>query len=444
MKQLLLHPLVLSLLLGVALVYIVIGFQLISGNKRLAKTVEIVFIILSMLIIGGMIISFIGRLHPAALYQHDATLPYMLMTLGFYALFFILLFPRLKFTLQNLNYIFGLILKKSSLFCIYIFLIFLSSFISKTPIYNLKASIVLLMVTLYFIYVSKQYNMKEIFNLLLWHHAVVLLLSLVYGTDGEAWRGVYIHKNIFGATMALTGILMYLQSVRLPKYRWLFLGLAALALFCLQRSNSGMAKVILVTLMALLLFLRFIKRLPPRLAFASMGVFLAVGVSVVILITQNAEYIIVEKLGKDMTLTGRTYIWPLLVEAIKKRPWLGYGYDGFWQPWRESDNPALSIRPPELDGFIPPNGHNGFLDIALQTGWIGLGVFIISLLIDIYYGVLYLTRTKEPESVLPLLIFTWIVLLSITESFINTISMVWILYVLMTVRLTIETVEYKR
>jgi O-antigen ligase len=441
MKQLLLHPLVLTLLLGVALVYFLILFQLISSKKRWAEISESVFIILSMLIISGMNIGFSGRLHPRALYEHEITLPYRLMAIGFYAPFFILIFPRLYYTFQNLGYVLLLLMKKSTFFSVYIFIILVSSLLSETPEYSLKASLICLIVTSCFIYVGQQYDMKKIFNLLLGYHTAVLLMSLVFGNKTGAWHGIYLHKNNFGATMALAGSLMYLQSVRKPKYKWLFLCLAALALFCVLQSQGGLARVLLVVLISLLLFLNFIRRLPPRLAFACMGIFLAIGISLGILITENAEYIIVEKLGKDMTLTGRTYIWYRVVDAINRRPWFGYGYEGFWQFWRGADNPALLIRLSETDGFIPHHSHNGYLDIGLNLGWLGLAAFIVSLLTGIYYGVLHLTRSKEPESFLPLVSLTWIVMVNLTDGGLDKITMPWILYVLMTVRLTMNTVD---
>jgi O-antigen ligase len=442
MKQLLLHPLVLTLLLGIALVYLVIVFQLISRNKRWAEIGESIFIILSMLIISGMNIGFSGRIHPNALYEHDITLPYRIIAIGFYATFLILLFPRLYYTFfQNLRYVLLLLLKKSPFFCVYVFIIILSSLLSETPEYSLKASLICLIVTGCFLYIGKQYNMKKIFELLLWYHTVVLFMSLVLGNKTGPWHGIYLHKNGFGSTMALAGSLIYLQSVRNPKYKWLFLCIAALAFFCVLQSQGGMARVLLVVLISLLVFLNFIRRLPPRLAFACMGIFLAIGIFLGILITENAEYIIVEKLGKDMTLTGRTYIWYRVVDAINRRPWFGYGYEGFWQFWRGTDNPALLIRLSEADGFIPHHSHNGYLDIGLNVGWLGLAAFIVSLLTGIYYGVLHLTRSKEPESFLPLVSLTWIVMVNLTDGGLEKITMPWILYVLMTVRLTMNTVE---
>jgi O-antigen ligase len=157
-----------------------------------------------------------------------------------------------------------------------------------------------------------------------------------------------------------------------------------------------------------------------------------------ILITENAEYIIVEQLGKDLSISGRTYFWPLVVNAINKHPIFGYGYQGFWQPWRTIDNPALPIRTPKLGDFIPEHSHNGFLDMGLDIGWLGLAFFIISLLINIYHGVVHVIRTNEYESSMPLIIFTWLIITNVTETGIATISFVWILYILMTARLTMD------
>jgi O-antigen ligase len=323
-------------------------------------------------------------------------------------------------------------------FCIYNLIVLLSSFLSDNPGYTEKASLVFIGTNVFFIYIGKEYTFKDLFFILVWVNIELLLMSVFRGNHGGAWTGVFAHKNAFGLTMALVPIVMYLQSVRIPKYRWLFLGLAALAVFCVQKSQSGMAKVLFILLLSLLGFLRFIKRLPPRLAFASMGMFLAIGISLLILISENAEYIIVEKLGKDMTLTGRTYIWSLVVPAINRHPWLGYGYQGFWQPWRGLENPANIIRHPKFGDFIPMHSHNGFLDMALNVGWVGLALFILSLLVNLYYGVQHLTRSKGPESVLPLVVLTWAVMSNITENGIDTITSSWILYVVMTARLTMD------
>ena len=432
MKELILNPLVLTLLCLVTLVYLVIGFQLFSKNHGLAKTVENFFIIASMMIISGMNIKISGRFHPANLYNPDLTLPYLLMNISFYVPFLVVLYPRLHYTIKNFFGVFFALVNRVPAFGFYLVLMILSSINSLTPIHTMKATFVFILFTLVFIYVGKEYTMKELFSLLVWYHGVNACMSLFYGTGGSAWRGVYLHKNFFGGTMALAVVLFYIQSNRVPKYQWLFLCLAALAVFLVQKSNSGMAKVILIVLISLFIFLRFIRKLPPRIAFASMSFFLAIWLSVVIIITTNAEYIIVEKLGKDMTLSGRTTIWEEIGQ-VNERPWFGYGYDGFWQFWRGIDNPAYSIKTDS--GFVPHNSHNGFIEIWLTVGWVGLALFMYSFLTNIYNALRYLIQNQEQESALPLLIFTWILIIAITEFFIMRIGTHWMFYVLMTTQL---------
>jgi len=55
---------------------------------------------------------------------------------------------------------------------------------------------------------------------------------------------------------------------------------------------------------------------------------LLVGGSVAIWLVGNTA--IANALGRDVTLTGRTSIWAVVLDKISKHPWLGYGYKGFW------------------------------------------------------------------------------------------------------------------
>jgi len=439
MNQLLLNPFIFPLLIGVGIVYIVIFFQIVNNNNKRAKIFETICICLGIIsIYGSGGINILQKVNPQLLYRKETTLPGILLAIGLYLIVCVFLYSRLRTTLKNYLFVLVSLFAINPFFCIYNLIVLLSSFLSDNPGYTVKASLVFIGTNVFFIYIGKEYTFKDLFFILVWVNIELLLMSVFRGNHGGAWTGVFAHKNAFGLTMALVPIVMYLQSVRIPKYRWLFLGLAALAVFCVQKSQSGMAKVLFILLLSLLGFLRFIKRLPPRLAFASMGMFLAIGISLLILISENAEYIIVEKLGKDMTLTGRTYIWSLVVPAINRHPWLGYGYQGFWQPWRGLENPANIIRHPKFGDFIPMHSHNGFLDMALNVGWVGLALFILSLLVNLYYGVQHLTRSKGPESVLPLVVLTWAVMSNITENGIDTITSSWILYVVMTARLTMD------
>ena len=43
--------------------------------------------------------------------------------------------------------------------------------------------------------------------------------------------------------------------------------------------------------------------------------------------------VVTADVGKDATLTGRTDLWNVAITMIARRPWLGYGYGGFWRGW---------------------------------------------------------------------------------------------------------------
>lgn len=79
--------------------------------------------------------------------------------------------------------------------------------------------------------------------------------------------------------------------------------------------------------------------------------------------------------GRDPTLTGRTDIWASLTRSIFKRPLLGYGFYGFWLGL--SGESASTII--ENDWFFG-YAHNGYLELVLQLGFVGLGIFIVTLL----------------------------------------------------------------
>src|SRR4030066_1582103 len=72
----------------------------------------------------------------------------------------------------------------------------------------------------------------------------------------------------------------------------------------------------------------------------------------------------ITSLGRDVTLTGRIYIWKDLL-AFNTDPWIGVGYGSFWLGER------LLIM---WDRFNFPinESHNGYLNVYLELGMIGI------------------------------------------------------------------------
>jgi exopolysaccharide production protein ExoQ len=115
-------------------------------------------------------------------------------------------------------------------------------------------------------------------------------------------------------------------------------------------------------------------------------------------------------LSRDQNLTGRREIWSMVLEAIAKRPWLGYGYEAFW---RGADGPSADI---SLNGWIPPSAHNGFLDLGLAFGVVGPALFALALTGPILYSIRLAQRRISPLELFPLIFLLFIVLSNLTES----------------------------
>ena len=84
-------------------------------------------------------------------------------------------------------------------------------------------------------------------------------------------------------------------------------------------------------------------------------------------------------LGRGSTLSGRTGIWTSVLHAIGRRPIQGYGFGGVWA----SPVPPSSEIWKELK-FHAFHAHSGYLDLTLQTGIIGLALFMVAMLAAIH------------------------------------------------------------
>jgi O-antigen ligase len=88
----------------------------------------------------------------------------------------------------------------------------------------------------------------------------------------------------------------------------------------------------------------------------------------------------VEALGKDPSLTGRTQIWGMVL-AMHTNPWIGTGFESFWL------GPRLNQMRNALPNFPINEAHNGYLEIYLNLGWAGI-CFIALLLATAYKRVI--------------------------------------------------------
>ncbi|NDG49034.1 MAG: O-antigen ligase family protein [Rhodospirillales bacterium] len=95
-----------------------------------------------------------------------------------------------------------------------------------------------------------------------------------------------------------------------------------------------------------------------------------------------ARDFIVRVLGKDLTLTGRTELWAHAWVQITREPWLGQGYQAFWQqgnPWAEG-----LWRQFHITGRSGFHFHNTFIDTAVTLGLVGAAGIAWLLLMGVF------------------------------------------------------------
>lgn len=447
MKELLLDPLILSLVLGMGLIYLAIAFNYLGTYLKYAIFYEKCCLGLFLIIISGATgatISPLTKLHPRVLSNMAVTPPTIIAQVVMYGIAILLLIPLLRYTLKDFVGIFGILITRNPFLYLFLLLILLSASWSNNLMLTLKASFVILETAVFAIYTGKRFTWQELYPLLLWIHCILVFLAFFYGfvqpsvgVSGGAWVGINGHKNQFCFLMALSASLWFIQSLYNPKQRLFCILIFLMALFALNQGGSGAGKVTVFCLISLWFYLGFVKTLPIQWAVTSVILFMILSIGLTIFVTENLEFIVVDTLNKDLTLTGRTDFWPLIIDKINERPILGYGMDGFWQPWEGANNPAADVIVQKTQ-FAPPHSHNGFMDLAIDLGYLGLSFFIAAFIASIVKAVIYIGQAPMPYGGLPILLLTYTLVTNLTETGLIGVTSIFFWYIAVTTRISID------
>ena len=444
MKELLADPIFLSLILGIGVIFILLAFQYASRpgmNDRLAIGLSVAILV----VIPYLTIKPFIWLHPSDFKLHNLSLNSALLKIGTYSVSVFVL----KWWFRDFSYSF-LSLFANPFLGILLALVGFSAFWAEVPGITLKSSLALIVVSTLAAHIARKYTWQQIATLLRWSTGIIAGLSLIYsiavpsvGVVGKGWRGILAHPNPLGALMGLNAVFWYVWAANHPKQRVPSVLMVLISLLIMQNTNSAGAKVTLVALFGALFMLRFIKRLSFQWAYAIIVIFMAISIGTTIIVTENLEYIVVDVLGKDMTLTGRVPLWTKTIDkVVRESPILGYGFYGFWQDWRGEDNPAYEVAADGY-GWVAHHAHNGFIDLLADLGIVGLFLFIASFLLNIGLAIKYMSQTREPESVFYPIIFLLLLIVNNTQSELLGIHHIWFYYVLCSVRLSLDTLGKK-
>ncbi len=306
---------------------------------------------------------------------------------------------------------------------------------------SFRRGIAVLATTLFGVYLAARFDWIAALRLLgvVWFALMAAsfvagLIAPGFGRMSEihvgAWVGGWSEKNALGGHAARASFLLAFLAWRDARYRKWWIGgvLMALALVGLSRSATALLGAML-GLGVIAAAWWMLKGRRWSLALVWGGVTIG-GLAVLIYVT--APGMVLGLLGKDETLTGRTDIWASLGAAIEQKPMLGYGYLAFWGLDSE---PRYWLE--RAVDWNAPSGHNGWLDLAISLGFVGVAIYTIDLVVMLWRaGSLSLT---SPTGVFAIGFLAQFMLFAMSESIILAQnSVLWATYAFVGAKLALQ------
>jgi len=268
-------------------------------------------------------------------------------------------------------------------------------------------------------------------------------IGVAYTRDGlsEMWVGVTTHKNQLGALCLVCALFFVWNTMAEWREKKIsidtvFLCLALWLLYGSSTSESKTSILSLVIGISILMGLNIMKSNPKAIGkHASVGILL---VAIFLLVLQFAVSALTQEsllslasraLGRDATFTGRTLLWRDLIKIGSRHSIIGVGFGGFWKLGNLTHNLWDEF------GWKPQIGHNGYIDVYIELGLVGL--FLLTMVVLFAYR-----NAKEALSFdfeygrFQMAFFLTILVNNISEtSFLRPTNLLWLLFLLVAVKI---------
>ncbi|HHE74099.1 MAG TPA: hypothetical protein ENL37_03305 [Desulfobacteraceae bacterium] len=315
---------------------------------------------------------------------------------------------------------------------------------------TLYRALLLIFSTLIGAYIGIRYSVNEIVNILFWFGVIVVIVCLEFAMlfpdlgvamhYGGAWRGFFWHRNHLGTIMALLNsvfLVKMLSDFREKKIylKWGSFGFYMLSVLLIYFAHSvtGYVLFIVLTILAIIFLIWFKIRhlMKPSyyyIACVSGSLFLFFS-------TKNLDYFF-SFFNRDISLTGRVPMWGYLIrEVVSENLWIGSGFGALWTIKDFRLNVAQNVGWESQVAI----GDNGFLDILLHLGVIGLFIFVLVLFSMIFCSLRYAYKKSDLDAIFPVLLMVFALVANISFSlFLELECFVWLVMVAVWFSVTLE------
>lgn len=310
---------------------------------------------------------------------------------------------------------------------------------SLYPPVSISGTQELVQMSCFALYVATRFSLREQVHILARTFNIGAVLSVlvvlampavgIHGIDHPgSWRGVFDYKNTLGSFMvagAVTNFLIATDREGGKRSAWFWVGFC-LALVVLSTSKSAL--VISIVSLGTVYFCRnFSWRGKKAIVFLDLTL-LIIGSSLVLLIEN--WFTLLDALGKDPTLTGRLPLWDFALKTLVESPWIGFGRASFFSAF----SPYGRLTGAIISGgssYIVPHAHNGFIDLLLDVGVIGLGIFLVSFVLAYGRATSRAIIGANAGDLWPIAFLTFVTLNNLTESFLlRQAQIYWVIYII--------------
>jgi exopolysaccharide production protein ExoQ len=300
---------------------------------------------------------------------------------------------------------------------------------SVGPGESLRRALALMGTTIAGLYIGLQFEPKQQLKMIAYAVGLGAIASVVVivaipsvGITSDGMQGVYNLKNSMGRMMSLGTVCFALLALGERRHRATRIAMFLLCCLLLVLSKSATALVV-TTLLLALLPARKLLYLRTRQMLAAVAILIPLMAVAAFWVVESSDDIL-QAMGRNSSLSGRVPLWRLVLNSIADHPIRGYGFTAFWNSWtgeRVSDTVKWDT--------AVPHAHNGFLEVWLGLGLIGLALILINLSRNFLFALRVARSNREVEYYWPLLLVVFTVLYNLTENSLLTVnSLPWIAY----------------
>jgi len=196
---------------------------------------------------------------------------------------------------------------------------------------------------------------------------------------GGAWTGIFGQKNFLAVHMFILYVSALVIALDKGSNRWIrliALGAVPVGMFVILMAKSATTTLLLIGGTAALLGHAFLWTPASRVRHMRTLLLLVMSTLVICIVLLlfglmqfDAEGKLLEALGKDSTLTGRTYLWGLAERVMAEHPLTGVGAEGFWRAEYGAANSITEYF--FYESYVHFSFHNSYLENGVAFGYPG-------------------------------------------------------------------------